>query len=84
MPLAYLYVTLGIMTGAAFASQGAVNGRLAAGIGSTTLAALISFSVGWTLLLILNLILRPALPPGSSFSAMPWWVFLSGFIGALV
>ncbi|WOI52410.1 DMT family transporter [Parvularcula sp. LCG005] len=77
-----VYIVLGLLTGCAFATQGAVNGRLAAHLGGAPMAALVSFTVGWMALLVLNLALRSPLPATAGFSAIPWWAWLGGFMGA--
>ena len=51
MPTGNLLVGLGFICGTLIAAQGAINGRLAGGIGGPIHAALISFSVGWLALL---------------------------------
>lgn len=77
-----LLLAIGLITGAAFASQGAVNGRLSAHVGGPLMAALISFTVGWLALVAVNLVTRQPVPVLSTFSAVPWWAYLGGFIGA--
>ncbi|WP_084399277.1 DMT family transporter [Henriciella aquimarina] len=84
MPFGYLLVGLGLLSGALMAAQGAINGRLAGGIGGPLQAAFISFTVGWAALLVANLFMGVRVPPAGQVASMPWWVWVGGVIGALV
>lgn len=80
--MGWIYIVFGLITGAIFASQGAINGRLAQHIGGPLPAALISFSVGWSALFILNLAARTPVPQSAAIGAVPWWGWFGGLIGA--
>lgn len=77
-----IFVMAGLLSGAIFAAQGAINGRLAAFAGGPLVAALISFSVGWLSLAALILLSRPQAPNSSVIATAPPWVYLGGLIGA--
>lgn len=78
-----VYIAFGLLTGAFFASQGPINGRLAAHLGGPAAAAFMSFSVGWAGLFLFNLTARTPLPSGTAVGAAPWWAWLGGLLGAV-
>ncbi|WP_300377872.1 DMT family transporter [Henriciella sp.] len=84
MPVGNLLVGLGFICGTLIAAQGAINGRLAGGIGGPIHAALISFSVGWLALLALNIILGHRIPSYGQAMSVPWWAWVGGLIGAVM
>ncbi|NBC21758.1 MAG: EamA-like transporter family protein [Alphaproteobacteria bacterium] len=84
MNVGTLLVFATILAGAMIASQGIINGRMAVHMGGPVQAALISFSVGWMVLLALNLALGHDLPVREAAAAAPWWAWLGGFMGAVV
>ena len=77
-----VYIAFGLLTGAFFASQGPINGRLAAHLGGPAAAAFMSFSVGWAGLFLFNLTARTPLPSGTAVGAAPGWAWLGGLLGA--
>lgn len=79
-----LLVGLGFVSGMMIAAQGAINGRLAGGIGGPIQAALLSFTAGWLALFVLNLALGHRLPAWSAVSQLPWWVWIGGLLGAVM
>lgn len=84
MPIGNLLVGLGIACGMMIAAQGAINGRLAGGVGGPIQAALISFTVGWVALLAVNLAMGHRLPAGDQAASIPWWAWVGGLIGAVM
>ncbi|AUY61053.1 EamA-like transporter family protein [Corynebacterium pseudotuberculosis] len=79
----WLWRLAGISFGMLTAMQSAINGRLGSVLNSAATAALVSFAVGATNLIALNIVLRwrPRVPrPGSSH---PWWMWFGGSLGAL-
>ena len=95
-----ILVGLGVVCGALMAAQGAINGRLASGIGGPVQAALISFSVGTAVLLAANVafptrrssdLVLGAVVVGTAALAVPRigvaaWIaaFIAGQLGAAV
>ena len=73
-----------LFAGAMIAAQGIVNGRMSAVMGGPVQAALVSFSVGFLVLLTLNLALGHRPPPVAEISAAPWWAWAGGLMGAVV
>jgi len=76
----------GIGAGFLMASQIAINGHLGIVLGSSLQAAMISFTMGAVLLIILLLVrrvpmknLQQAVKAGRSY----WWMWIGGFLGAL-
>ena len=80
--LALILATM--LAGAMIASQGIINGRMSSVMGGPLQAALISFSVGWLALLMVNLALGHRPPPAAEIAAAPWWAWLGGLMGAVV
>ncbi|MCQ9343243.1 DMT family transporter [Corynebacterium kozikiae] len=74
----------GVVFGALLASQSAINGQLGKAVGTWLVAALISFSVGTALLVLINVVLRwrPRVNRVDPQRANPWWMWLGGLIGA--
>jgi transporter family-2 protein len=53
-------------------------------LGNPVQAALLSFTVGTTLLLVLAFAMRLPLPSGKVLAGIPWWAWLGGgFCGAI-
>ena len=80
----WLWRLAGFVFGCFTASQSAINGHLGQITGSPVSAALVSFTIGVSALVILNTILRwrPRIerPEGK---ANPWWMWVGGVLGAL-
>ncbi|ETY75514.1 DMT family transporter [Lactiplantibacillus fabifermentans] len=81
-----LWQLLGIGAGLLMATQTAINGHLGVVLGSSVHAAMISFTVGALILIVLVVVLRVPLTglvkaqqAGQSY----WWIWLGGFLGAL-
>ncbi|MDJ0613826.1 MAG: DMT family transporter [Rhizobiaceae bacterium] len=76
--IAFLMV---FVSGIGIAMQAPINGALGAHINSGLFAALISFGVGFSSLLILNLTTANFAPLRAISSASPW-MLIGGFLGA--
>lgn len=80
----WLWRLAGFIFGCFTASQSAINGHLGQITGSPVSAALVSFTIGVSALIVLNIILRwrPRIerPDGE---ANPWWMWGGGVLGAL-
>lgn len=76
-------VGLGVICGALMAAQGAINGRLATGVGGPMQAALISFAVGTLVLLAANVAVGNRFSLGGGAVTLPWWVWVGGLLGAI-
>lgn len=84
-PGVWLWRMLGLLMGAAAATQIAVNGHLGTVLGSAVEAALVSFSIGaLTLLLLLILTRTPWRGVSLAGERNPWWMWMGGFLGATV
>ncbi|RIJ24285.1 DMT family transporter [Henriciella barbarensis] len=79
-----LLVGLGFICGTLIAAQGAINGRLASGVGGPIQAAFISFSIGWLALLAVNIALGYKVPSISQTLTVPAWAWIGGLIGAIM
>lgn len=80
----WLWRLAGFIFGCFTASQSAINGHLGQVTGSPVSAALVSFAVGVTALVIVNIVVRwrPRIerPEGKP---NPWWMWIGGVLGAL-
>ncbi|WP_412989868.1 DMT family transporter [Pediococcus siamensis] len=77
---------LGIGAGLLMASQTAINGHLGVVLGSSVHAAMVSFTVGAAILIILVLALRVplhGLQTAGHAAKSQWWIWIGGFLGAL-
>jgi transporter family-2 protein len=75
------WLALGLVAGAALPAQGAVNAQLRADLDAPMAAALLSFLVATTGMLVLLAAgaARPRLEP---LREVPWWGWLGGLVGA--
>lgn len=73
-----------LCAGFMIAAQGIINGRMAAITGGPLQGALVSFLVGFVILLSINLALGHRSPPVGELAAAPWWAWLGGLMGAVV
>jgi len=81
----WLWRLLGIGAGMLMATQTAINGHLGVVLDSSVHAAMISFTVGAVLLLIMVLALRlplSGLANAAHAGRSHWWIWLGGFLGA--
>lgn len=77
--LAYV---LGLTAGLGLALQIGMNAMLRKVTGSAYTAALISFLVGTTALVIIMGLTRTAIPARDTFAAVPLWAWFGGLFGA--
>jgi transporter family-2 protein len=76
------FVLFGIAAGAMLPFQAGVNAQLAVYLGSPLRAALVSFTVGALVLLVVVALFARGLPAGDRVSAAPWWAWIGGALGA--
>lgn len=80
---AWLLMLLALVAGAALASQAAINAVLAGGAGNALWASAISFFVGLLVLVLAGLAVRAPWPAMAGLTALPWWAWTGGALGAL-
>ena len=77
-----------LLAGFALAAQGGVNGalgkRIIAAGGHPLHASLVSFTVGFTALLLICLVWVRSLPKSAVVIAGPWWSLTGGLLGCVV
>ncbi|SQG64403.1 Uncharacterized protein conserved in bacteria [Corynebacterium renale] len=78
----WLWRALGVLAGVCTATQMAINGTLGVVLGSPISAALVSFSVGTVLLIVLVGALR-AWPRKGTTGEGSWWMWFGGVLGAV-
>ena len=77
------FLALAFVAGAIFPLQALVNARLGVSAGGPIWAAFLSFLVGTIALAVVGLaVIGP--PRLAALPALPWWVWVGGFIGALL
>lgn len=91
MPIAYcqlnsmqsrlLFIIMALALGAILPTQAAINARLSKTVGSSIMAAFISFGVGTIALFLYLLITRQISLNGVSFQQSPWWIWIGGLLG---
>lgn len=77
-------VVAAVGAGLMIPAQGIVNGRLAGLSGGPLQAALISFGVGFSALVVINLALRHSLPSMSTAIEAPPWIWVGGLMGVVM
>lgn len=77
-----ILLTLTVLAGCLMPVQPAINALVAQGINSAYLAALFSFVVGTLALGAVCLVLRQPWPDTKMLTALPWWCWTAGTIGA--
>lgn len=78
----YLFLLLALIAGAMIPTQAALNGRMAEAVGSSILAALISFVVGTASLIVYVLAVSMPLGTLADARSAPSWAWLGGVLGA--
>jgi bacterial/archaeal transporter family-2 protein len=78
----WAFVLFGLAAGAMLPFQAGINAQLAEYLGSPLRAALVSFAVGFLVLLPVVALFVRGLPSGERVAAAPWWVWLGGALGA--
>jgi transporter family-2 protein len=76
------FVLFGLAAGAMLPFQAGINAQLAVYLGSPLRAALVSFTVGALVLLVVVALFVRGLPAGDRVAAAPWWAWIGGALGA--
>jgi transporter family-2 protein len=76
-----LFIIMALALGAILPTQAAINARLSKTVGSSIMAAFISFGVGTIALFLYLLITRQISLNGVSFQQSPWWIWIGGLLG---
>lgn len=79
-----LYYLLPLIAGIAMSIQSGINSQLREAIQHPLMAALISFLVGTVALSLLLIFYRQPLPPMAGYSAINWYKFTGGLMGAFI
>lgn len=87
VPHQFIWELLGIFSGVLFAIQTATNGRLGVVLHSPIHAALVTFTVGTIVLIIISFITKaPVLKfnnNGNKLGKKDWWVLIGGILGGI-
>jgi transporter family-2 protein len=81
-PPSAMLVLLSILAGCALAAQPGANGTLAKVLGHPLRGAVVSFTIGWVVLLGLAVFLQVGWPRWQQVRSVPWWGWTGGFFGA--
>jgi len=79
-----LYIIVAIMIGASLALQPPINVVMARTLGSPLLAASISISISFILVLLIWLTCDKGAGDLTQVKVLPWWVIIGGIIGVVV
>lgn len=79
----WLWRLFGLVVGMCMASQTAVNAHLGVVVDSRLFAAVINFSVGLSILIILHFALLKTKKPGVKDGKAPLWIWTGGLFGVL-
>ena len=79
----HVFLTIAVVGigGMLLSTQGPINATLGRLAGDPVAAAMISFGVGFAILLCATL-MRGALPAGEVLAGLPWWAWTGGALGA--
>jgi len=77
------FITLAVLAGAALPLQAAINAVLGRGAGNPLWASAISFIVGLLAILLVCALARAPWPALPGISALPWWAWTGGALGAI-
>lgn len=72
-----------VVAGAAVMTQATLNARMAKAVGDGLWAALVSFGVGFVVLLAI-IALRGTAPQSAGLRDLPWWLWLGGVCGVWI
>lgn len=75
-------LALAVAAGAMLPIQAGINAELAREIGGPARAAFISFAVGAIALAVVALLVTRGVPSVDRISAVPWWAWVGGLLGA--
>lgn len=84
VPGFWIAVMAMVISGVAVAAQGPLNARVAHFIGDGLVAAMISFAVGFFLLLVVNLVRGTMPSAGAVVTGLPPWLWLGGLCGVWI
>jgi len=79
-----LLLVAAVSAGLLIPLQGIINGRLAGLVGGPVQAALVSFTVGLTALIIINVTLGHRVPSFDTLTQAPVWIWTGGLFGVMM
>lgn len=79
-----LLLVAAVSAGLLIPLQGIINGRLAGLVGGPVQAALVSFTVGLTALIIINVMLGHRVPSIDTLTQAPVWIWTGGLFGVMM
>ncbi|MGB1069065.1 MAG: DMT family transporter [Henriciella sp.] len=79
-----LLLVAAVSAGLLIPLQGIINGRLSGVIGGPVQAALVSFTIGLTALIIINILLGHRVPSFEKMIQAPVWIWSGGLFGVMM
>jgi bacterial/archaeal transporter family-2 protein len=76
-------MVLAFLVGMGLVVQVGLNMAVARAIGGAPIAALVNFLVGTVMLSLMLLAMRQDLPSREQLTAVPWWAWMGGLLGAM-
>jgi transporter family-2 protein len=80
----WAFVLLALVAGSLFPLQAGINSRLAGVVGHPLKAALVSFAVGFVVLLVYSFTIRKPWPSLGRLGREPWWLWTGGLCGVII
>ncbi len=81
--MAWLYLVVALLAGAANPFQSGANAQLNKSLQQPLFAGLIVYATGFAGLLMLQLVQHPALPAHAKLAGVNWWAWLGGLTSIL-
>jgi transporter family-2 protein len=80
----WIFVVWALIAGVLFPLQSGINSQLGVLVGDPGRGALVSFTVGFIVLLIYSFTIRKSWPPVSRLVRAPWWIWTGGLYGTVI
>jgi transporter family-2 protein len=80
----WIFLIWALIAGCLFPLQAGVNSQLSDLVNHPMRATLISFTVGFIVLLIYSFFIRRPWPPAAHLVKSPWWIWTGGLYGVVI
>lgn len=75
-------ILLAMLVGLATSYQPGANAKFASVNSSPIYGGIANFGIGFTIVLIVTMLMRAPPPTGAKLATLPWWAWSGGFLGA--
>jgi transporter family-2 protein len=80
----WIFIVWALVVGSLFPLQSGINSQLGVLVEHPARGALVSFSVGFIVLLAYSFAIRKPWPPLSKLAKAPWWIWTGGLYGTVI